>query len=94
MELEDYGIDRETLERMYSEWREKKVPKTVVEQRYLGTRRHHGKLFSKLVEQHLGISTEQEHPMHARIRELESEVDRLRAILRENGIDAGGPGHE
>lgn len=94
-ELADYGIDLGILKEMYREWSEMRVPKSVVEQRYLGTRRHHGKLFSKLVWQHLGIRTELPHPLALRaaaladrVAALESEASLLRELLESRGVTA------
>jgi hypothetical protein len=84
---ERYGIDLETLQRMYLEWAQDKVPKSVVEARYLRTRKHHGKLFNKLVRTYLGIETQQPHPLNVKIHEIERENQRLRDLLRHHGID-------
>ena len=80
MDLARYGIDKDTLEAMYLEWRQGVRSKTAIERRYLGVSTHHGKLFTKLVRHHLGLETEQRHPLHA-------EVMRLRQLLERNGID-------
>jgi DNA-binding transcriptional MerR regulator len=76
-----YGIDLNKLREMYAEWNENGVPKSVVEARYLRTRRFHGKLFSRLVREYLGVETEHPHPLRRRIEELTDEVSQLR---REN----------
>lgn len=86
--LRRYGVDRATVEQMYREWSEEKVPKSVVEARYLRTRRHHGKLFNRLVRNVLGKETQLAHPMVARVQALEEENARLRAMLEEHGISS------
>lgn len=84
--LQRYGIDAITLAEMYTSWARDGVPKSVVEARYLHTRRFHGKLFSRLVRTYLGIETERTHPLASRLRALEQEVEELRAILATEGI--------
>lgn len=64
---------------MYHEWLNG-VPKSVVEQRFLGTSRAHGKRFSTIVRNQLGIDTEKQHPLVA-------ENERLRRLLRGHGIN-------
>lgn len=64
---------------MYRVWVQG-MPKSVVEERYLGTDKAHGKRFSNLVKKHLDIDTEREHPLAA-------ENARLRALLRKHGIN-------
>lgn len=86
MELEDYGIDLSTLRAMYGEWSAGTFSKSAIERRYIGKTTHHGKLFTKLVRMYLGIETESRSPLAA-------EVERLRALLTENGIDPDGPLH-
>ena len=73
-----YGIDLQTLERMYLDWRDNGVPKSVVEARYLRTRRFHGKLFSRLVRKYLDVETQKQHPLTARLALMEHELKRLR----------------
>lgn len=68
---------------MYKDWLAGKT-KSDVEQRYLGTSRAHGKRFSLMVKKHLGIDTEKQHP-------LTVENERLRRLLRANGIDPDSP---
>lgn len=80
MELEEYGIDLATLNRMYDEWMSGGWSKSAIERRYLGKSTHHGKLFTKLVREHLGHETERPSP-------LAEEVARLRTLLLEHGID-------
>jgi hypothetical protein len=64
---------------MYRQWLDG-VPKSVIEQRFLGTGRAHGKRFSTIVRNQLGIDTEKQHPLVA-------ENERLRRLLRAHGID-------
>ena len=78
-DLASYGIDKAILERMYQEWLEG-ARKGALEERYLGKTTSHGKLFTALVREHLGHETE-------RRSRLAAENARLRAMLRENGID-------
>lgn len=85
--LRRYGIDRQTVELMYAEWHDAKVPKSVVEARYLRTRKHHGKLFNRLMRLVLAKETQNAHPLRARVEALETEVDRLRSLLAEHGIE-------
>ncbi|CAN0489716.1 unnamed protein product, partial [Phaeothamnion confervicola] len=82
VDLERYGIDEPTLKKMLAEWRGG-LSKTAIERRYLGKATHHGKLFTKLVRDHLGVETSVRHP-------LAIEVDRLRALLAVHGIDPDG----
>jgi hypothetical protein len=79
MDLSDYGLSKETLQTMYDEW-QRGISKSAIERRYLGKATHHGKLFTKLVREYLNIETEKQHP-------LKCEVDRLRSLLRDSGID-------
>mgnify|MGYP000197513831 CR=1 FL=1 len=85
-ELEDYGINRATLQRMYEEWRAGKS-KSHLEQKYLGKSESHGKLFSSLVRRFLGYETERRHRMADELQRLRNENTRLRALLRSHGID-------
>lgn len=75
------GTDREVeLARdMYRAW-QSGVAKSEIERRFLGTTRAHGKRFSTIVRNNLGIETERVHP-------LAVENQRLRALLRRHGID-------
>lgn len=83
VELEDYGIDLPTLKMMYGEWQNGKRSKSAIERRYIGKTTYHGKLFTKLVRQHLAIETETRSPLTA-------EVARLRTLLLQHGIDPDG----
>ena len=75
-ELADYGIDHATLQRMYDEWRNG-AKKSALERQYLGEPESHGKLFTSLVREHLGIETERHSGQTNRVRALEREVERL-----------------
>lgn len=88
MELEEYGIDKATLQRMYDEWRSG-TPKSELERRYLGKGESHGKTFTALVRRHLNIETEKTHPLvkenqklTVRLKELEVENKELKKQLR------------
>lgn len=80
MPLEDYGLDLPTLRKMYAEWQEGGWSKSAIEHRYLGKTTHHGKLFTKLVREHLHVETE-------RPSSLKTENRRLRLLLVEHGVD-------
>ena len=91
-----YGIDMATLEAMYRDWRDNKIPKSVVEARYLRTRRNHGKLFYRLVRDYLKIETQEAHPLKRRIDDLTEECadlrrenEALRSMLKTHGLDPG-----
>jgi hypothetical protein len=88
-ELEDYGIDRDTLQQMYDLWRDG-ATKSDLERRYLNKPESHGKLFTALVREHLGIDTERRSTLHAERDALRAEVARLRARLAAHGIDPDG----
>jgi hypothetical protein len=77
-DLEDYGIDIETLRRMYNEY-ESGVPKSQLERRYLGKPESHGKVFSALVRKYLGVETEKRST-------LAVENARLKRLLRSLGV--------
>ena len=79
MDLDDYGIDLNTLETMYEQWKGG-VSKSELERRYLDKPESHGKVFSSLVRRHLGIETEKRSP-------LSKENTELKRILRSHGID-------
>lgn len=85
-ELETYGIDRATLREMYELW-QGGVNKSELERRYLNKPQSHGKLFTALVREHLGIETEQKSALKGERDALADEVARLKTMLRENGID-------
>ena len=85
-DLNDYGIDRATLSRMYDLWRDG-AKKSDLERRFLKKPESHGKLFTWLVREHLGIETEQKSHLTAERDELAREVARLWALLRQHNID-------
>ena len=55
--------------------------------RYLNKPESHGKLFTSLVREHLGMETLQKSPLAAERDALSAEVARLKALLRRHGID-------
>lgn len=85
-ELSDYDIDIGTLREMYDRWRAG-ATKSSLEREYLNAPQSHGKLFSTLVREHLGVETEKRSSQSDRIAELEREVERLRRVLRAHRID-------
>lgn len=85
-ELSDYGITKDVLQEMYDRWCEG-AKKNDLERRYLHKPDSHGKLFSSLVRQHLGIETERKSQLTGERDELVREVARLKALLRQHGID-------
>lgn len=90
-ELSDYGITVDVLRRMYEEWRGG-AKKSDLERRYLHKPESHGKVFTSLVREHLGIETEQKSHLTAERDELAREVARLTTLLRQHGIDPTTPG--
>lgn len=85
-DLSDYGIDVATLRQMYDLWRQGHN-KSELERRFLNKPGTHGKLFTSLIREHLGIETEQKSPLASERDALLREVARLKALLREHGID-------
>ena len=85
-DLSEYGITREVLQEMYDLWRQG-AKKSDLERRYLDKPESHGKLFSSLIREHLGIETERKSHLTAERDELVREVARLQALLRLHGID-------
>lgn len=85
-DLDDLGIDIDVVREMYDRWRGG-ATKSELERRYLNAPQSHGKLFSSLVREHLGIETEHRSGQTARLAELELENRRLRALLVAHGID-------
>jgi hypothetical protein len=73
-------ISRDNAWQMYLEWRDNKVPKSLLEQQYMGISQAHGKRFTSVVRQYFGIDTEKQHPMAV-------ENHKLKEILRRSGID-------
>jgi hypothetical protein len=89
-ELADHGIDLATLRDIYARWRAG-ATKSELERDYLNAPQSHGKLFSALVREHLGVETEKRSGQSQRIDELEQEVRRLRQLLRDSQIDPDSP---
>lgn len=91
-DLGAYGIDTATLRRMYDLWCDG-AKKSDLERRFLGKPESHGKLFTTLVREHLGIETERRSGLAAERDALSREVARLKGLLREHGIDphSGSP---
>lgn len=85
-DLNDYGIDIATLRQMYDLWCDG-AKKSDLERRFLNKPESHGKLFTGLVREHLGIETERKSHLTAERDDLAREVARLKALLRKNGID-------
>lgn len=85
-DLSEYGLDIATLREMYERWRAG-ATKSSLERDYLDAPQSHGKLFTSLVREHLGVETERRSSQSDRIAELEREVEHLRRLLRERGID-------
>lgn len=90
-ELSDYGIDLVTLGQMYDEWC-RGAKKSDLERRYLDKPESHGKLFTALIRQHLGVETERKSALNAERDDLRREVARLRALLTAHGIDPSREG--
>lgn len=85
-DLGEYGITKEVLQEMYEKWCAG-AKKSELERTYLHKPESHGKLFTTLVREHLGIETERRSSLTAERDELRREVGRLTALLREHGID-------
>lgn len=77
-DLDALGIDRAVVERMYEEWRAG-APKSALERRYFDKGESHGKLFTALVKQELGVDTERSSRLGEEIGLLREENARLRA---------------
>ncbi len=88
-DLETYGIDLPTLKTMYQLYCDG-AKKSDLERRFLDKPESHGKLFTRLVRDHLGIETERRSSTSERVSELEREVARLRRRLRIHGLDPDG----
>ena len=85
-DLADYGITLDTLRSMYEQWCAG-AKKSELERRYLKQPQSHGKLFSTLVREHLGIETERRSNLTEERDELRREVRRLHSLLERHGID-------
>jgi hypothetical protein len=93
-DLAALGIDRKTVERMYAEW-QAGASKSELERRHLSKGESHGKLFTSLVKQGLGLDTEQASPTRQEIQRLREENKQLRAenagLRQQLGLwEAGG----
>jgi hypothetical protein len=84
-DLDDLGIDLDTVRQMYDEWCAG-AKKSHLERMYLNKPESHGKLFSALVRQHLGIETEARSSLAEDNARLRTENARLRAQLRDAGV--------
>jgi hypothetical protein len=78
-DLENYGIDVVVPQRMYDEWCAG-AKKSHLERKYLNKPESHGKLFTSLVREHLGVETEARSS-------LAEENARLRALLAQIAIN-------
>lgn len=87
-ELSEYGIDIDMLRWMYDQWCAG-AKKSSLERDYLAAPQSHGKLFSTLIREHLGIETEKRSGQSDHIAELEREVERLRRLLIKHDINPG-----
>lgn len=85
-DLVEFGIGLDDLQAMYQEWCNGSK-KSALERKYLDKPESHGKLFSALVRDHLGIETERRSTLKDQNIWLEGENERLRRLLRANGID-------
>lgn len=74
---------------MYDEW-VRGANKSDLERRYLDRPQSHGKLFTSLVREHLGIETERRSGLAQERDELRRENTRLRELLSRHGIGESG----
>jgi hypothetical protein len=91
-DLDALGIDRAVVEKMYAEW-QAGAAKSALERRYLDKGESHGKLFTALVKQELGVDTERASHPREEIHRLREEIKELRAEnerLRRRWSDTGG----
>ena len=84
-DLDELGIDVSTVREMYERW-VAGAKKSQLERDYLNKPESHGKLFTQLVREHLGVETERSSGQTRRLRELEDENRQLRALLHQHGI--------
>lgn len=76
-DLDALGIDRPLVQRMYDEW-QAGASKSALERRYFDKGESHGKLFTALVKQELGIDTERASRQREELKSLREENARLR----------------
>lgn len=76
-DLDALGIDRHLVERIYAEW-QAGASKSALERRYFDKGESHGKLFTALVKQELGIDTERASRQREELQSLREENARLR----------------
>jgi hypothetical protein len=76
-DLDALWIDRAFVQRMYDEW-QAGASKSALERRYFDKGESHGKLFTALVKQELGVDTERASRLGEEIRLLREENARLR----------------
>lgn len=77
-DLDALGVDRTVVERMYEEW-QAGASKNALERRYFDKGESHGKLFTALVKQELGVDTERASRLGEEIHRLREENARVRA---------------
>jgi hypothetical protein len=77
-DLDALGIDRAVVQRMYDDW-QAGASKSALERRYFDKGESHGKLFTALVKQELGVDTERASRLGEEIQLLREENARLRA---------------
>lgn len=75
-DLDALGIDRDGVRRMYDEL-QAGASKSALERRYFDKGESHGKLFTALVRQELGVDTERASRLGEEIRLLREENARL-----------------
>jgi hypothetical protein len=83
--LEELGIDKATVQEMYERWKAG-AKKSQLERDYLSKPESHGKLFTSLVREHLGVETERSSDQTRRLHRLETENRMLREVLTRHGI--------
>jgi hypothetical protein len=77
-DLDALEIDRDGVQRMYDEW-QAGASKSALERRYFDKGESHGKLFTALVKQELGVDTERASRLGDEIQLLREVNVRLRA---------------
>lgn len=88
--LEELGIDKATVQEMYDKWTAG-AKKSQLERKYLSKPESHGKLFTYLVREHLGIETERSSDQTQRLHRLEAENRALKELLKSHGIPIPRP---